>query len=32
MKLCKEEKQVVVKYRAKRYTEALYIALNIGRE
>ena len=32
IKRWKEQKQVVIKHRAKMYTEALYFALNIGRE
>ena len=32
MKLWKAQKQVVIKQRAKIYTEALYLALNIERE
>ena len=31
MKGCKEQKQVVIKHRAKIYTEAVYFALNSGR-
>jgi len=32
IKRWREEKQVVIKHSAKIYTEALYFALNIGRE